>query len=216
MAEGGPDRRARPSRRTRVVGWLKIVLPLVALALLGAVIFWRQQDDLGPGLRFTESDMEAMRSGLIVTGPRLSGVSLGGDQYDFRAAQVAPEDLSITRARVSALTGRVIYVDGRVVTLEAASADIDMGAGMIRFDDGLRVTTSEGYDASAPVARVDVAAARLTADGPVEVTGPAGRIEAGGMVIEPSDPDAARGDALMRFTGGVTLRYTPGEMGEGE
>lgn len=191
---------------------MKILLPLAALALLASVFLWQQNDEEGIGLTFSAADIEAMRTGLRVTNPQLSGSSLNGDLYDFQADVVTPEDLDMTRADIEQLSGRILFRDGRKVEIRSDRAEIEIPAQRVVLDTGIRITTSDGYEAEASRVEVDLREAVLTATGPVTASGPPGQIEAGGMTIVPSAPEGEPGanEPLIRFTGGVTLRYTPG------
>ena len=114
------------------------------------------------------------------------------------------------------LSGRVAFRDAQVITLSADTASIDLLARIVVLQSGVEVTTSDGYVAHAPRIEMDVANAILTADGPVEASGPPGEIEAGGLIITRAEGNAAGGDVLMRFTGGVTLRYKPADTERNE
>jgi len=205
LADGGRDR-SRGSARSRAVGILKNVLPIGALALLAAVFLWQRSEDLGGGLTFSETDLEAMRSGLRITGPQFSGSSLDGDLYDFSADWVVPEDLEMTSLEVSGLEGEVLYRDGRRVTLRSDHAQIDITRRTATLDTGIEITTSEGYRATATRDDIDLAAGVIVAEGPIDGTGPDGTLEAGAMRMAPG-ADAI--ETVIDFTGGVQMTYSP-------
>ncbi len=203
--------RARGSARSRTVGILKVLLPLGALALLAAVFLWQQSEDLGGGLTFSEADLEAMRSGLRISGPQFSGASLEGDIYDFSADWVVPEDLEMTSLEVSGLEGDVLYRDGRQITLRSDHAMIDVADRTATLDTGIEITTSEGYRATASQIEIDLEAGVIEAAGPIEATGPDGWLEAGAMRMAPRDTDTDDNaiETVTDFTGGVRMRYIP-------
>ncbi|MEM7613666.1 MAG: hypothetical protein AAF245_01395 [Pseudomonadota bacterium] len=208
--------RARLSTRSRVVGLLKVVFPLTAVGLLALVFLWQAEDDLGGGLTFSNADLEAMATGLKLSQPQFSGASMGGDIYDFRARTVVPRDIDLTMADIEALDGRVLYADGRVVELTSETAEIDLENRKVVLQTGIVITTSDGYRAKAERLDVDVSAAILEATGPIEATGPVGRITAGRMTIAPAEGFEAPvrvNETLTRFSGGVKLTYTPGLEG---
>lgn len=192
---------------------LKVLFPLGALGVLAAVFFWQQDQDLGGGLTFSDADLRAMRTGLKLTQPQFSGTSLAGDVYDFKARTVVPRDLELSMAEIEALDGRVEYADGRIVELVAETAEVDIAARLIAMQDGVVITTSDGYRATADRLDVDVSAAILNATGSVVATGPMGRITADALVIEPADgaaqPEHAN-ETLIRFVGKVELVFVPG------
>lgn len=192
---------------------LKIALPLLAIGLLGAVIFWSGREKDGIGLTFSEENLNDLSTGLKITEPQLSGASLAGDIYDFRAESVVPTDAELTGANITALSGRISYRSGQIVTLMADRATVDFREQTVALDMGIVITTSNGYTASADLVLVDIVNATLFATGPVRADGPIGQIEAADLRISPppESDDGKDTDALIRFDGGVTLRYTPGQ-----
>lgn len=210
MADRGRSR-SRSSARSRAVGILKILLPLGALALLGAVFLWQRTDDWGGGLTFSEADLEAMRSGLRISGPQFSGASLEGDIYDFSADWVVPEDLEMNSLEVSGLEGEVKYRDGRHLTLRSDHAEIDVDAQTATLDTGIVITTSEGYRATASRVVIDLQAGVIEAAGPIDATGPDGTLQAGAMSMAPKETAEGENgiDTLIDFTGGVRMTYSP-------
>jgi lipopolysaccharide export system protein LptC len=207
----GRTGRSRGSARSRTVGILKVVLPLGALALLAAVFLWQRQEDWGGGLTFSDADLEAMRSGLRISGPQFSGASLAGDIYDFSADWVVPEDLEMTSLEVAGLEGEVLYRDGRRLTLRSDHAQIDVTDRTATLDTGIEITSSEGYRATATRVEIDLAAGVIEAAGPIDASGPDGTLEAGAMRMAPRGPDdtANAEDTLIDFTGGVRMTYIP-------
>ncbi len=210
MADGGRGR-SRGSARSRAVGILKILLPIGALVLLGAVFLWQRSEDLGGGLTFSEADLEAMRSGLRITGPQFSGASLDGDIYDFSADWVVPEDLEMTSLEVSGLEGEVLYRDGRQVSLRSEHAQIDIAERTATLDTGIEIVTSEGYRATATRVDIDLDAGVIEAEGPIDGNGPDGTLRAGAMRMGSgeagAEPDGIA--TVIDFTGGVHMTYTP-------
>jgi len=180
---------------------------MTALALLGAVFLWRVEEEQGYSLTFSPADLVDMRASMEVTEPHLSGASLNGDLYDFRAATVVPETIDIARAQIEELSGKVSFRDGRVVWLTSDHAMVDFIADKIMLESGIIARTSDGYTARANLLTLNLATSVLTADGPVTADGPLGQIEAGHLRIEPADNTTGIDDALIHFDGGVTLRY---------
>jgi len=198
--------------RSRVVRILKIGFPMVAFGLLASVFLLSNDPLPEAGLSFSQANLAAMQDGLQVTRPQLSGASLTGDIYDFRAASVIPRDSDITAARIDALTGSIAYLGGPRVDITAASAEVDFAARELVLDTGIRLGTSDGYAATADRVTVDIAGALLTATGGVSAKGPIGTIRADTLRIAPTrqDPSPALGkESVLNFSGSVRLSYQP-------
>ncbi len=186
---------------------------MTALILLGMVVLWENAEEPGIGLVFSDADLEDLKTGMRLTGPQLSGASLNGELYDFRAETVVPSDQGFSALEIDSLSGEIRFLDARTVSLRSDSAHLDLEKRLITLTSGIEIDTSDGYHAEASKVEVDTRAAELVASGPVLATGPLGRITADRLLISPALADGggtARNDALIRFEGGVTLRYTPG------
>ncbi len=205
--------RRRRTGRSAVVRVLSIGLPLVAVGLLAAVVLLSDKPLPQSSLTFSDEDLEAMRGGLQIEGPQFSGVSLGGDVYDFTARRVVPTDLRLSSATVEDLDGAIDYADGRRVLVTAASGRINMVAQEVEIDSAVTISTSDGYRATAARADVRIASGEVDATGGVRAVGPIGEIEADAMRMRPREgaetPKLGK-ESVIVFEGGVKLRYIPG------
>ena len=95
-----------PGLYSRVVGILKVGLPLVALGMLSALFLIQTEDRLGAGIRFTRGDLEALGSGLRISNPIFTGTTSGADTFRFTAELVIPDAAPPTRASITAPTRR--------------------------------------------------------------------------------------------------------------
>lgn len=195
-----------PGLHSRIVGVLKVGLPLVALGML-ASIFLVQTDRLGGNLIFSQGDIEALGQGLRITNPTFTGTTRGQDQFRFTAALVEPDAAPPERARITALAGEVALHNGPTVELEADTGDLHVPTERLDVAGNVRIRTSEGYRMAAEQATLDLKAGSLIAGNAVETTGPLGRIDSGSLTIEPA---AASGEARrFSFGNGVRLVYDP-------
>jgi len=191
---------------SRIVGVLKVGLPLVALGML-ASIFLVQTDRFGGDLSFSRGDIDALGKGLRITNPTFTGTTQGQDRFRFTAALVEPDAAPPERAKITTLAGEVALNNGPVVELEADSGDLHIPTERLDVAGNVRIRTSEGYRMAAEQATLDLRAGSLIAGNAVETTGPLGRIDSGSLTIQPA---AASGEARrFSFGNGVRLVYDP-------
>jgi lipopolysaccharide export system protein LptC len=195
-----------PSLHSRVVGVLKVGLPLVALGLLASLFLVQTDDSLG-GLVFSQGDIDALGEGLRITNPTFTGTTRGQDAFRFTADLVEPDAAPPERARITRLGGEIAFHDGPVVEIEADHGDLHIPTERLDLAGNVRIRTSEGYRMAAEQATLDLAAGSLVAGNVVETTGPLGRIDSGSLTITP----AATSGEVRRFSfgNGVRLIYDP-------
>nr|WP_111298179.1 hypothetical protein [Paracoccus saliphilus] len=191
--------------RTRIVRWLRVLMPLAALAMLSTMFLFSRQSDTESRIPYAEVDAEAAaREGRIVA-PEYSGVTRDGAQLALRAAQAAPEgaggaarDLRLDWQRPDGLTAGLTAPAG------------ELSGGRISLEGGVVMTTSSGWKVEAERVEAETGAAVITAERGVRAEAPFGRVEAGRMRLSP-EPDAT-GEAsptILNFSDGVRLIYQP-------
>lgn len=205
------EHRPRADRYSRLVGVLKLALPAIALLLLALLFLTGREDTLEGGLFFADRDMSAMRDGLRLTNPQLSGATRAGDRYSFTAVQVRPDGIGLTRFVAEALSGTIERAGGVTISLAAPGAIFDQTGQTLSMQGGVEFRTSDGYRGGADRIEATLADGILVAR-EVRLEGPVGRMMAGELRLE---PPGVGGDRVMRFRRGVRLRYVPGVAGGG-
>ena len=188
---------------SRWVAWLKVLLPLGALAILSSVVlFARSSGDLRtiPFVR-AGGDAPAER----VAAPRYEGMTQDGAALTLRADEVMPEGATLQAFGARGIEGRIEAKGGRIVEIAAPTGHLDFDAGRADLTGRVTVTTSDGFrvESDGLTARLDVTDAQ--SGGAVEGTAPLGRLTAGRMRYWAPDGGAA----VMDFAGGVRLIYHP-------
>lgn len=194
-------------RRSRVVAFLKLFLPLAALGLMSTV-FLLAQDGGGPvALPYVELKVLAREP--RVEGPRLAGVAPDGTEVVLRADRVAaipgnPDRFALTAPRLEAEGP-----GGDRAWLEAPEGEVRPGAQRLHLRGGVQVEASSGYRLEAEEADADLLAGTLEA-APVTGEGPLGEIAAGALRLVRGEGGAAR----LVFNRGVRVLYQPGRQTE--
>jgi lipopolysaccharide export system protein LptC len=204
-----PDRR-RPGRRealrSRVVLWLKIGLPLLALAMLSTLFLLSRSSEQAVLTNFDPARAPSGEAREAIREPSFSGISPRGDLLTMTAGSVWPgKDGSIEAVRVATA---MALNDGSRIEMVAAQARVSEADRRVTLSGGVSIDSSTGYrlETETVIAMLDAIA--VEAPGPVTGEGPAGMLEAGAMRIERADADADDRVRLL-FTDGVRLVYTP-------
>jgi lipopolysaccharide export system protein LptC len=194
-------------RHTRVVGWLKVALPLLALAVLATLFLLADQIDPEAALPYAEVDVADRAREPRMTAPSYAGLTSDGASLTLTADEARPAAQD-TPAKAQGLLLELETPDGGRTELRAASAEIDRTHHRLILSGGVTISTDTGYrmDTAEVMARMDRSG--LESRGAVTATGPVGDLAAGGMVLtqDSKTPDAY----VLVFNQGVRLVYQPG------
>lgn len=192
---------------SRLVGVLKVGLPLMALVLLASMFLVQTEDEFEGGIAFTEGDLSRLGEGLQITAPVLTGATRDGDPFRFTAAVVVPDAVPPTRAAISGLEGAVEFAGGPRVAIAAPEGAIDLGTEVMTLEGRVRVASEDGYAVVADRMEVDLLGGVLVAEGDVVGDGPMGRITAETLRVVPAEAEAGGERRVFSFGGGVGLVY---------
>ncbi|GMG84896.1 hypothetical protein LNKW23_41120 [Paralimibaculum aggregatum] len=205
----GNAQRAAVSRYSRRVRWMKIVLPVVALALIGTIFLAGRRLDQAQSLLSPE-EIAALSAGLRLENPRIAGRTESGEPFILQALWAEPESAMPDRISLERPRGEVTLADGRLLTGRAATGLLERGEGRMWLENGVTLETSDGYRFETERLKVLLGTREAEAPGPVQGEGPRGSIEAGTMQIT-SEPTGggARGAARIVFQDRVRVVFIP-------
>ena len=189
---------------SRLVGILKVALPLVALALLSTLFLLSDRIEPGSTIPFAEGEITDRVTGQQVTGPLFSGTTSSGDLVTLRTEQLVQEGGTINQALN--LTARIEFVAGGEVALVSDTGSFELGADKARLSGNVLIESSTGYRMRTDVVNARLSEIDIQAPTEVRATGPAGDLTAGSMQIT---AQGERGGAQLLFTDGVKLIYDP-------
>lgn len=196
-------------RHSKIVGWLKVALPLTALALLSTLFLLADRIDPTAAIRYAEVDVEALARDPRMSAPTYAGITSDGAAITLTAKAARPASGERTAAAED-VTLRLEMPDGGSTDMTAAQAELDTGAGELRLSGGVEIATSSGYRVTtgALTAALDRSGAESLA--PVSATGPAVTIDAASFTLRHETGGETEPAYLLVFSGGVKLVYQPG------
>ena len=198
---------AYQDRYSWAVSWLKILLPLAALAILSTLFLFSREVDLDetvPLSRIVESEVTG---GEVTVAPRYSGVTRDGTAIEVTADLLRPEAPGSEHVTAEALTAQFELAEGRTIDVTAASGTLASLDDQVVLEGDVDIATSDGFRMSSELLTARLDWTQIESPGPVEAAGPLGALEAGAMRItrgdDENDPDR------MVFERGVKLVYVP-------
>ncbi|MGR3491075.1 MAG: hypothetical protein ACU0DW_03380 [Shimia sp.] len=188
---------------SRLVGWLKIILPLSALALLSTLFMFSGQIDPTQSLPYSELNVEEIAREQRLSDPEFAGVTSDGDAITVGAAIARPvpgqpELVEVERIE-AALEG-----PEETLRISAPLGRLDTTGGIARAEGGARLMSSDGSTFETEALTAALRETRVQSDGPVLARTPFGELDAGQLTV-----DGAGGTTRLLFDNGVRLVYTP-------
>lgn len=195
---------ARDNLYSQLVGWLKVLLPLAALALLSTIFLFARGTTTVQTIPYAE--LAEMARDPSMSNPNLAGVTTDGSAVSITAAELRPKPDAADAFEIVTPTLVLEAKDGSRVEISAGFGQIDGPHKLMTMTDLVRLSTSSGYMMETAGIEADLASGRIASLGPLEVQAPFGTLTAGQVVVMTS-PDGL--GQQMVFNGGVRLLYQP-------
>ena len=189
---------------SRLVAWLKVVLPLMALMLLSTLFLLSRNVDPMATLPFADTEIDERLRGQQITSPFFSGTTDAGDQVTVSASTMATRNELNNEA--TDFSAQIDLASGARIILVADQGHFDLPANASRLQGNVVITTSSGFELASAELTAEFDTLVLESPGPVQGRGPLGTIDAGQMRLERK---AAGQGAQLVFTNGMKLIYTP-------
>lgn len=194
-------------RHSRLVLWLKVVLPLLALAILSTLFFVAKTLDPEAAIPYAEVDVEKILREQGMTRPTFGGVTPDGVQISVSADAVRPEQDRRSRLTGITLNADLLIPDRGTIHIQSPEGVIDTGSGEAILQGGAELESSTGYRVESERIVTSYVEATAHADTEVRATGPAGNLVAGAMEL--ARQTEAGESYLIVFKNGVRLVYEP-------
>ncbi|MCB2135834.1 MAG: LPS export ABC transporter periplasmic protein LptC [Rhodobacteraceae bacterium] len=191
---------------SRLVFWLKIILPLIALAILATLFLFSRRLEIEGELPYANVDVDELVREQRLTAPEYASVTSDGAALSITAA-VARPGAGESGATATGLVAKIETADGLHVDITAAEGRIDPDANRLVLTQGVDMVTSSGYHVTATGLNSDLDRTDVWSDGEITALAPYGKIDAGRMELRLAD--ARTSGYVLVFNMGVKLVYEP-------
>lgn len=192
---------------SRLVYWLKIVLPLMALAVLSTLFLASRRIDSDDAIPYADVDVEKLAREPRLSSPEYSGVTSDGAAIWVTAEAARPDPEDSRRVTATGIALVIDAPDGGRSSITAPEGLIDSGAQSLTLSGGVQIENSLGYRLSTGPLWAAMNRTEVLAEGPVQAQAPYGHLSAGGMELRSTPGDAAA--HVLVFIGRVKLIYEP-------
>lgn len=194
-------------RRARVARISRVLLPVTAVALLAAAFIWSPHD-LTEKFSLPIERERILAEGLRISSPTFRGTMPTGEAYRIHAEWALPSGVDTEKVNLHNVEGTLILKDQNTATLYAGQAFAKTQEKLILFDDGVRITTSHGYELMTQTATVNGKENTIISDVEVTLKSQTGTLNAGNMKVI-RDIEADNTIAYFGGSGGVNITFTP-------
>jgi len=192
---------------SRVVSWLKILLPILALGVLSTLFLVARTVDPAQQLPFAEIDVDELAREERIGAPNFSGVTTEGAAIALSAKTASPDPANDNRVTGDAVRAEIDLPSGERIEIQAEAMQLDYAAGWAELSDSVEITTASGYAIRTAHLEIALNRTRVWSPSPVVLTGGLGTLSAETfeLIGTRSDPDRY----VLVFNGAVKLVYDP-------
>lgn len=197
---------ASSDRYTRLVGLLKVLFPLIALALLSTLFLLSRSVDPETQIPFADTEIQERLRDQQITAPFFSGTTSSGDEIAFSAEKLTTPDGGTGANMAQDVRAELTLSDGALITVDADETTYDVAADRVELVGQVVIETSTGYTLRTDRIVAQMSSLNVESPGPVTGTAPEGTLDAGTMTLLRQEGQSA---AHLIFTNGVRMVYTP-------
>lgn len=191
---------------SRAIAWLKILLPLMALAILSTLFLLARPTYQEATLPFAQIEVEEKLRAQGITNPFFAGQTETGDAISMTAAFARPNPDALHLADTQNIDVMIEFIDGSHARFLAGQAQMNTRKQTVVMSQNVQITSSTGIKLAAQNLWIDLLNGSAETQDTVSGNAPFGTFQAGSMSLSTSE---AEGKARFRFDKGVKLVYTP-------
>ena len=186
-------------RHTRRVTWLKWLLPLIALAIIGGFTTWAVNQKPMPVPEELASNEQAFQQDeIIMQNPNLNGFS-DNRAYEVTAARAIQKLSEPDVVNLEDLSARITMPNADWVTFTSNAGRFNQKEEFLELSGKVDVISSQGYGLKTEVVEVKMKDNYLRTNAPV-------RIASKDIQLDANTLEAIDSGDLIRFKGNVKLR----------
>lgn len=192
---------------SRFIAWAKVVLPLVALAILSTLFLFSRSIDPTQAIPYSQVDVEELAREQRIGEPNFAGVTQDGAAVSIVAKAARPDPQDSKQVTGTDLSATIDMPVGTRVQIAAPQGVIDAANQVAALSGGITLTTSTGYSVATQGLTTALDRTSVISDGAVTAEGPLGTLDAGQVVLTQHNGDDPA--YVLVFKDGVKLVYDP-------
>ncbi len=171
-------------RRSRIVRGLRLLLPLLALILVGLVVAWPEMDrTIEPLQKEVAQSLPPSGSNELIN-PRFESRDKEGRPFTVTAASAFQGGQEKDRIFLEAPLADMTLDNGAWIAVEADTGNYYQNEKRIELEKNIRLYHDAGYEMRMEALDVDLENRTAVSETNIKGRGPAGTLEAAGMVLK--------------------------------
>jgi lipopolysaccharide export system protein LptC len=187
-----------------MVAWLKILLPLIALGVLGTVFLFNGKENFEPRFTFSRADIETLEEGSFIKKPQINGITQNGEPFHLLADEIRPLAADSALVVITNLDLEFRFSNEAWAKITTSSALMDVAAQTVWFESGGQLETSDGNMAEVETLHLLMISGELQGTG-IVADGPLGQVSAENFRIESNSSE----NRVLWFENNVRMLYDP-------
>lgn len=177
---------------------MRIILPLVAMAIIAALMAWPSMDNKISVLKEEQAaSLQTIRKNEL-TNPKFESIDEKSQPYSLTAKRAVQDEQDEQILHLEQPEGELALNSGEKVGLKADKGLYLQAASQLKLNDDVRLLHSEGYEMGMTHLDLDLKAGTAQTDSDISGKGPAGSLEAKGL-------NADNANGLLVFHGPARL-----------
>ena len=185
------------------VGWVKIILPMAALALLSTLFLFARSPADTPD--FLIPQLQDLAREQQIRAPKYSSITNNGAIIALTATAAKPDPQDPDGLLIEDLLLELESSNGNNVQITSGTSTVNATTQTAQMNGLTRVTTSTGYIMETVGIGANLISGEIVSDGALEIQAPFGALTAGKVHINLSPSDQ---EQQIVFTQGIRLLYT--------
>ncbi len=194
---------------SRMVAWLKIILPLFALVILSTLFLVSRSDNPALSIPYADGTIDEIAREQKIGNLSYSGVASNGSAITLIAKSAQPMLDGRQGVTAEFLQASIETPTGQKIESTAPSGSFNSTTQSAELTGGVLLTTSTGYVIETQTIQADIRKARISTTGSIIASGPLGQISAGQMVLQQHSGTGSPASYELVFKNGVKLIYKP-------
>jgi lipopolysaccharide export system protein LptC len=194
---------------SRMVAWLKIILPLAALAILSTLFLASKSTDLTRNIPVAQGTVEDLAREQRIGKPSYAGVIDNGTAVTLTAKSAHPPAEGETEFKAADLRATLSTPGGETIDAIAPEGHFDIFERKATLAGGVTIKTSAGYTIQTTSITANLKDGLAETQDMITGDGPLGHFEAGQMVLKQQSGGTSSPSYELVFKKGVHLVYLP-------
>ena len=193
---------------SRIIGWLKVVLPILALGLLSTLFLVARTVDPAQQLPFADVDVEGIARDERVGSPDYSSVTTEGAAIAVAARIAVPDADDPSKVTGQEIQAEIDLPSGEHIDIVAGRMRLNPISGVATLSEDVVISSSLGYAIESSGIEVALDHTGVKSTGPARLSGDIGELTAN--QFELITQSGTKDGHLLLFNGDVRLIFTPG------